>query len=57
MNLCFSVMTQFRVFSDLEFPRRGLTAPDAATAGNSSPRLCVDSAFRGLILPFDELLE
>ena len=39
-------------FSGLEFLRRALIAPDAATAGGSSPRLCVDRACPGLILPF-----
>ena len=37
---------------DLDFLRRALIAPDAATAGGSSPRLCVDGACAGLILPF-----
>ena len=36
----------------MEFLRRALIAPDAATAGGSSPRLCVDRACPGLILPF-----
>ena len=43
---------EFQVFSDLEFLRRALIAPDTATAGSSSPRLCVNRACPGLILPF-----
>ena len=40
-------------FSDLEFVRRALVAPDAATAaGDLSPTLCVDRACPGLMLPF-----
>ena len=43
---------EFRVcFSDLEVLRRKLIAPDAATAGGSSPRWCVDRAYPGLMLP------
>ena len=45
-------MLNFEFFSDLEFLRRALVAPDAATAGGSSPRLCMDRACPGLILPF-----
>ena len=52
--LIFGFMESLNVkfFSDLEFLRRALIAPDAAPAGGSSPRLCVDRACPGLILPF-----
>ena len=45
-------MLNFEVSSDLEFLRRALIAPDAATAGGSSPRLCVDRACPRLMLQF-----
>ena len=40
----FIEMLNFEFFSDLEFLGRALIAPDAATAGGSSPKLCVDRA-------------
>ena len=45
-------MSNFEFFSNLEFLRRALIAPDAATDGGSSPRLCVDRACLWLMLPF-----
>ena len=45
-------MLNFEFIPDLEFLRRALIAPDAATAGGSSPRLCVDRAYPGSMLPF-----
>ena len=45
-------MLNFEFFSDLKFLRRALVAPDAATAGGLSPRLCVDRACPGLMIPF-----
>ena len=49
----FYLSFEFRVSSsDLDFLRRALIAPDEATAGDSSPRLCVDRAWPGLLLPF-----
>ena len=41
----------FLFFSDLEFLHSALIVPDAATAGGSSPRLCVDRVCPGLMLP------
>ena len=43
---------EFQVFFYLQFLRRSLIAPDTATAGGSSPKICVDRACPGLILRF-----
>ena len=41
-----------RVRTLIEFLRRALIDPDAPTAGGSSPRLFLDGACAGLVLPF-----
>ena len=48
----FDQNVEFEFFSGLEFLRRVLMVPDEATAGGSSPRLRVDRACPGLMLPF-----
>ena len=50
MRLGFLQILNFEFFSDLEFLRRAQIAPDAATAGGSSPRLCVDRACPALMI-------
>ena len=39
-------------FPNLEFLRRALIASDAAAAGETLPKLCVERACPGLMLPF-----
>ena len=45
-------MLSLEFSSELEFLRRALIAPDVATAGGSSLRLCMDRACPRLMLPF-----
>ena len=45
-------MLNLEFFANMEFLRRALMVPDAATAGGISPGLCVDKACSWLMLPF-----